>query len=282
MAYYTVSKEDGCWRIGSAENVFSYLIEGQTAALLIDTGYGFGDLKKTVRALTDKPLHIVNTHGHCDHTGGNAQFSEPILLHPADWPLCRQHNAPAFRQKSCRLARRSLNYETGRTFNALPVPFSEAAYCARGTGTLLPAQDGQKIELGGVTLTLVATTGHTRGGISVWWPEKGLLFSGDAIGPFVWLFGPEADGRAPYLAMLQKIQQMPVRRLLTGHSPVPLSPGALPLYARAAREAVYAAGQPFETPIFEGVPARVCALDGKTMDDLFAPDFAAVVICQDF
>lgn len=52
-----------------------YVIEGPEKAMLIDTGFGLGNLKGLVSHLThDKPLIVVNTHAHPDHAGGNYQF----------------------------------------------------------------------------------------------------------------------------------------------------------------------------------------------------------------
>jgi glyoxylase-like metal-dependent hydrolase (beta-lactamase superfamily II) len=59
--YYQIEKLDGYYRIGSAEAVFSYLVVGRQQAMLIDTGYGLGDLKAAVDSLTSLPLIIVNT-----------------------------------------------------------------------------------------------------------------------------------------------------------------------------------------------------------------------------
>ena len=68
------------------KNIFpahSYLVEGNDAALLIDTGYGKGDLSGFVKSVTQLPVTVVNTHGHQDHSGGNSQF-EKVYIHPAD------------------------------------------------------------------------------------------------------------------------------------------------------------------------------------------------------
>jgi enterochelin esterase family protein len=63
-----------------------YLVAGTERALLIDTGWGTGDLAGQVAALSPLPLVVVNTHGHPDHVSGNGQFSE-VHIHTRDLPL---------------------------------------------------------------------------------------------------------------------------------------------------------------------------------------------------
>ena len=88
-SYYKVEKMDGYYRISSPEAVFCYVVVGREKAMLIDTGHAYGDLKQAVKSITDKPLYVVNTHGHLDHTSGNAQFDEKVYIHPRDMELCR-------------------------------------------------------------------------------------------------------------------------------------------------------------------------------------------------
>ena len=64
----------GTWQILS-DGDFSYMIEGEDEALLIDSGYGAGDIRAFAQSLTDKPLsRICNTHDHFDHTANNSYF----------------------------------------------------------------------------------------------------------------------------------------------------------------------------------------------------------------
>ncbi|HUT21514.1 MAG TPA: alpha/beta hydrolase-fold protein, partial [Anaerolineae bacterium] len=63
-----------------------YLVAGTKRALLIDTGWGTGDLRAHVATLTSLPLLVVNTHGHRDHVSGNEQFPE-VHIHTNDLPL---------------------------------------------------------------------------------------------------------------------------------------------------------------------------------------------------
>ncbi len=59
-----------------------WLVEGREKALLVDTGLGLGDLRGEVEALTDKPVVVVNTHGHGDHSGGIMPLTGYICIPP--------------------------------------------------------------------------------------------------------------------------------------------------------------------------------------------------------
>ncbi len=56
------------------QEAISYLIEGDDKALLFDSGNGIGDIAKVVKALTNKPVSVLNSHSHYDHVGGNYAF----------------------------------------------------------------------------------------------------------------------------------------------------------------------------------------------------------------
>lgn len=52
-----------------------YLLEGDEKALLIDTGWGSGTLRPYVERLTQKPVQVILTHGHLDHSGSCGEWS---------------------------------------------------------------------------------------------------------------------------------------------------------------------------------------------------------------
>lgn len=279
--YYQIEKMDGYYRIGSAENVFCYLIVGTKKAMLIDTGYGYGNFWESVKSITDKPLIIVNTHGHCDHVGGNAQFEETCFIHGKDMELCRKHTRREMREDNVRRAKNSLNYETGKTFNALPGDFNENVYLDMGCGNIRQVKEGDVFELGGATMKIVETSGHTKGGISVLFQEKNLLFIGDAAGFFVWLFAEETTSREEYIKTLEKMEALAADKYIGAHNPEAMHKEDFQLYIRAAKEADYERGEPFESFFAQETNPRVCALDGMTLKDMFQPGFAAVVISAD-
>ena len=70
-----VKVEEGVWRVDPGMSA-AYLVVGETGALLIDSGVGQTNVFENARSVTDKPLRLVLTHGHADHTGGAKYFDE--------------------------------------------------------------------------------------------------------------------------------------------------------------------------------------------------------------
>ena len=71
-----------------------YLVVGKEKALLIDTGFGIGNLKGLAEELAEgKPLYLVNTHAHFDHCYGNCQF-EKVYCHEYEAPYLEQKQDP--------------------------------------------------------------------------------------------------------------------------------------------------------------------------------------------
>ena len=94
MKNMTVSKEllRDVYCITDRMDMNMTLLAGRERALLVDTGYGFDDLRDAVRRLTGLPLTVVNTHGHHDHACGNYQFDE-VYIAGADIPVCEHYVA---------------------------------------------------------------------------------------------------------------------------------------------------------------------------------------------
>ncbi len=72
--FKAVKIAEGTWQILS-DGDYSYLVEGDDEALVIDSGYGAGNLRAFCQTMTDRPVRrIANTHYHFDHTANNAYF----------------------------------------------------------------------------------------------------------------------------------------------------------------------------------------------------------------
>lgn len=264
---YTVRElEPGLFRIGNSM-VFMDLIVGAHHALLFDTGYGFGELKALVRSLTDKPLYVVNSHGHVDHACGNAQFGG-AWIHPADLALAQEHNGPQMRMAELETAE-------------VPMDFDLESYLHLGPGELIPVEEGHSFDLGGLTLEVIHLPGHTAGSIGLWCPEKRLLWVGDAINCFVWLFLPEAQPLEVYAASLHKAARLPFTHMIQSHESDPVPKGKLWDYLDLAEHLDFEAGTVVPTPLgYEG-ETRICTRHGIHYDDRLHPGFAAIMISRE-
>lgn len=122
-----------------------YIIEGNDKALLIDAGTNIPGLRKIAESITSKPLTLVATHVHPDHTGAAINDFPYIYINAADMV-----NVPEFMSE----------YKGEKRF----------------------LKDGQIFDLGGRQIEVVFTPGHTPGSTTFIDKEKGYGFSGDSFG----------------------------------------------------------------------------------------------------
>ena len=263
---YTVTElEPGIWRIGNSM-VYMDLMVGTHHALLFDTGYGFGSLRDVVRGITDKPLYVVNSHGHVDHACGNEQFGR-AYIHPLDMELAMEHNGREMRMAELDTAE-------------VPMDFDLEAYLALGTAELKPAGEGDTFDLGGMTLQVIHLPGHTAGSIGLWCPERKLLWVGDAMNCFVWLFLPEAQSLNTYIASLHKAAALPFTHMIQSHEPRPVPRRKLWDYLDLAEHLDFEQGALVPAPLgYEG-ETRICTRCGIHYDDREHPGFAAIMISR--
>lgn len=180
------------WQINDngADNI--WLVEGRDSSILIDTGLGVADLVSFVKKITVKPLIVINTHGHPDHSGSNYQF-EKVYVHPADSSDARRCNLPEARAAS------SGSMVQGKA------PSESDKYKGKPFNTrLIPVSEGQIFNLGGRRLQVMNTPGHTHGSICLLDIENKLLFTGDNNNVLVWLFLQNCDPLHEYLVTLEK------------------------------------------------------------------------------
>lgn len=186
----------------------SYLVVGGEKALLIDTGFGLGSLKKIVDGLTALPVILVNTHGHPDHGGGNAEFGRP-LLHPADHELYAR--ACSFEARLEEATEWGIEDAAEKLLPTPPAP--------------LPMEDGYVFDLGGRRLTVIHTPGHSMGSVCILDEQTGYLFTGDNTQAMATALVEDcASNVSTYLASMEKLTALPVKALCTGHMPAVVSP----------------------------------------------------------
>ncbi len=203
-----------------AEETISYLILGRKKALLFDTGMGISDIHKLVDQLTDLPIVVLNSHTHNDHVGGNWQFE---TVYGMDTDFTRA-NAKGSRQD----AQDELG--PGMICGDLPKGFDSKAYATRPWKISHFLHDHDKIDLGGRTIEILSTPGHTPDAISLLDRAHGLLFTGDTYYPApIWLYRPETDLDA-YVASVKRLAALaPQLKLVLGEHNVPFAqPSVLP------------------------------------------------------
>lgn len=88
-------------------------------------------------------------------------------------------------------------------------PISQARFLA----------DNETIDLGGLSVQIIATPGHTPGHLSFFFPEEELLFLGDydltSFGPW---YGDVASSIEETIASIRKLKAIPARRWVAAHN----------------------------------------------------------------
>ncbi|MDO4622710.1 MAG: MBL fold metallo-hydrolase [Eubacteriales bacterium] len=275
---------DQVYHIVGKDAVNCQLVVGSEKAVLFDTGYGFADLAAFIKGFCKVPVTVVNSHGHLDHVNGNNQFSGPCLIHKLDFPLAKQHSSAERRAECMERAKNNFDPMTGETTNVLPEGFDEAAYLAAKLPEFSFVQEGDILDLGDISLEVKELPGHTLGSIGLWWEKERILLSGDAFGPFTWLFAPEAGTLSQYRNTLQKIHSLAPRIILGGHESKNITMDELEVYIDCAEHVDFEKGMPWKPPVLEiseNADIRICTREGYEPFQFGRPGFASLVIGRD-
>ena len=187
--------------------VCAFAVTGRDLCL-IDTGTAANETD-LIRALAEMERDIseiklvIHTHAHPDHIGCSARLSKlaspTFAAHPeaARW-----------------IENPDLHYRERAVHN-----FHEMVGGPVRVNRLL--RDGEIVDLGGISLQIIYTPGHSKGSVSLFCLEEGTLIAGDAI--------PQVLGIPLYVdvdqsrASLQSLLGLKgVRRLYTSLSPDPI------------------------------------------------------------
>lgn len=214
-----------------SEETISYLIIGTKQAVLFDTGMGIGNIHALVMRLTSRPVVVLNSHTHNDHIGGNWQFPYVFGM---DTSFTRNSTKGETADAQAEIA-------PDHICGDLPKNFDPKTYATKPWHVSIPVHNGFKVNLGGRTVEVIATPGHTPDSICLLDSNNGLLFTGDSYYPgTIWLYRPETDLDA-YVASVNKIAALaPDLKLVLGAHNVPVAqPSVLPRLV-AAIEAIRA------------------------------------------
>jgi glyoxylase-like metal-dependent hydrolase (beta-lactamase superfamily II) len=175
----TFNLDGGTWQVDN--NV--WLVGDDDEVVVVDAAHDADAVAVAIGGR--RVVGIVCTHGHDDHVGVapdlRARFGAPVWLHPDDAVLWKQRHPDV-------------------------VP----------DGDLV---DGQRFVVGGVTLRVIHTPGHSPGSVCLVAPSLGAVFTGDTLFPG----GPGATGRSYSDAGL--IQQSIRSRLMTLAAAMTVYPG---------------------------------------------------------
>ncbi len=231
--------DDGLYHIYESLGVFCTLIAGDAKALLIDTGFGFGELPALVRKVTDLPLQVINTHGHIDHMMGNRYF-DGAMIHEKDVPLMKQHSS---------LRTKTLIYLASRK-NLSGKERKHRSDFFRKSGTPVSlVRDGDVIALGNRDVEIIHTPGHTQGGICLLDRKTGILLSGDSFSSHVWLFLRESASLPVYRDTVEKVlrRREEISGILSSHSLALFRPTLLEKIRHTAENLTLEKSRPFDS-----------------------------------
>lgn len=138
-------------------NCYFAINEQTKECIIIDPGDESGRLADKIKAGGYAPVAILLTHAHFDHIMGvdalREQYKIPVYVHADDADMLQQP------QLNC-----------GAMI---------------GTSALATADeqvhDGDTLELAGMEIQVLHTPGHTPGGACYYFPEEGVVFSGDTL-----------------------------------------------------------------------------------------------------
>lgn len=189
-----------------------YLIRTEAATILIDSGDltddTFGDVRRNC-ARWDIDLaqvsHLLVTHAHFDHSSHAARLRETGTKIVASRDTA---DAMAAGDDRC------IGYAVHRKYEPCE--------------TDMVVEEGQTLEISGLSLRCIAAPGHAKGLMVYEWILDGerLWFCGDLVevGPECksvkpgWSGGPDYDRRT-YLETLRNLARLELDTLLPGHGP---------------------------------------------------------------
>ncbi len=189
------------------EKVISYLVLGNSQAILIDTGMGYESISSVIRQITRLPVHVLLTHTHWDHIGGISEFAKISVFNEKN-EIQRLNNGFKSTEKS--------ELQDVALFEK---PFMPKRYIVKGVkGRTLENLD--IIECEPWKFIVWHTPGHTSGSVCFLEKSQGWLFTGDTLYPGpLYAFENESDINA-YTSSVRYINKYidMVRHIYPGHN----------------------------------------------------------------
>jgi glyoxylase-like metal-dependent hydrolase (beta-lactamase superfamily II) len=196
-----------------------YLVRGDRLSALVEAGVSAAadDVCRRLGQSGTAPDFIVITHPHGDHVAGldaiRGRFPALRVLagEGAAAFLAQPRIAEAIEIEDLSLSSRLAAEGYAGPSEPGKRPSLDGAVTCR---------DGEEIDLGGVTLRLLAVGGHAPGNLAVFIPEERTLLASDSLGfyyPGGRFFPVFFTGFSAYMAALERLESLNPERLGLGH-----------------------------------------------------------------
>ena len=129
-----------------------------------------------------------------DHAMGAAEFENVYMSHEDDY-IYEKHGTVAFRRSS--LSMITPPYETGEEDLIPTMKLSE----------IKNLTEGDRFDLGGISVEIYACPGHTRGSVVMLIPEERLLITRDACNLFTFVYDDYSTTITEYEESLKALQE---------------------------------------------------------------------------
>jgi glyoxylase-like metal-dependent hydrolase (beta-lactamase superfamily II) len=179
-------------------------LRGKKMRVLIDAGMGSNNLAPAKEMGIDL---LILTHCHIDH-----RLTRSDIVNVPVW--CHAAEAEFFTDREYFFTSMGLK-RSGLELDGL-FDFASGAF---GIEIDRRLTDGERIDLGGITLETIHTPGHTPGHMAFFIPEHDLLFAGDIdLTPFGPFYGHDFADISDFLSSIDRLKQISAKMVVSGHA----------------------------------------------------------------
>ncbi|MEQ1944935.1 MBL fold metallo-hydrolase [Mesorhizobium sp. VNQ89] len=186
-----------------------YHLKGRDLDLVVDAGMGLAPLTPVLDLTPGKPVLAVATHIHADHVGSLFEFADRAGPKWEADAFATMENrwtfADEFRALDEPVLRLPHEGWRAKDYAIAPAPLTRVL------------DEGDRIDLGDRTFTVLHLPGHSFGCIGLYDEKDGVLFSGDAVYDDTLLDEMWCSDKEQYRATMRRLIDLPVRVVYGGH-----------------------------------------------------------------